>query len=197
MGERGKETHHMGAPQSLQMNGKQSRTIRLKVNPQADFREVIRTLEAIVIPPSRVSGEHIRFAILELLNNSIRAHREKSEPRDIHIDMTAVDGQLVVAIRDFGGGFDTKKLPYELEEDPALLDLHSASFDEYQKKNGYKRFGMGIYVAKKTFDAFRLVFLDDRDQPSPWIPGATVGTLITLSVSMRAEDSPREAANGK
>ena len=171
----------MGPGHSLHMNGKQSRTIRLTVSPHADFRQVIRILGDIGIPPTRVSDEHIRFAILELLNNSIRAHREKSEPRDICVDMTAADSQLVVAIRDFGGGFDPRKLPYDLEADPATLDLRSPPFEEYQKKNGYKRFGMGIYVAKKTFDVFRLVFLDAQDRQAPWGPGRVVGTLITLA----------------
>jgi anti-sigma regulatory factor (Ser/Thr protein kinase) len=182
----------------LRMNGKQSRTIRLSVAPEADFREVIRTLESITIPPSHVSGEHLRFAILELLNNSIRAHRERSEPRDISIDMTVTDGRLMITIRDFGGGFDTGKLPYDIEEDACRLDLHSSPFAEYQKKNDYKRFGMGIYVAKKTFDEFRLVFLDDKDQPSPWVPGRTVGTRITLSVGVEPESATgMETANGQ
>ncbi len=184
--------------ESLQMNGKQTRTIRLSVNPQADFREVIRTLDAIVIPPSRVNDEHIRFAILELLNNSIRAHKERDEQRDICVDLTVSDGKLVVAIRDFGGGFDTARLPYDLNADPASLDLHSAAFEEYQRRNGFKRFGMGIYVARKTFDEFRLVFLDERDQPMQWSAGKTVGTLITLAVGTRATDpSPGEADCGK
>ena len=176
---------------SLHMNGKQSRTIRLTVSPHADFRQVIRILGEIRIPPTRVSDEHIRFAILELLNNSIRAHRENNEPRDICVDMTAFDSQLVVAIRDFGGGFDLHKLPYDLAADPSTLDLRSSPFEEYQKKNGYKRFGMGIYVAKKTFDGFRLVFLDSQDRQVSWAPGRVVGTLITLSVHTV------EAASGK
>ena len=167
---------------SLHMKGKQSRTIRLTVSPHADFRQVIRILGEISIPPTRMHDEHIRFAILELLNNSIRAHREKGEPRDICVDMTASDSRLVVAIRDFGGGFDPQKLPYDLEADPATLDLRSSPFEEYQKRNGYKRFGMGIYVAKKTFDVFRLVFLDAQDRQAPWAPGRIEGTLITLTV---------------
>ncbi len=182
---------------SLEMNEKRSRTIRLSVNPRADFREVIRTLDAIVLPPVRISDDHVRFAVLELLNNSIRAHKEKGEPRDISVDLTLTDGRLVVSIRDFGGGFDPGKLPYGLEEDPALLDVHSAAFEEYQRRNAFKRFGMGIYIAKKTFDEFRLVFLDERDQPIPWTEGKTTGTLITVSVGTSSERSASEAANGK
>ncbi len=191
----------MEPAESLKMNGLRSRTIRLSVDPHADFREVIRILDAIVIPPLRVSTEHIRFAILELLNNSIRAHREKGESRDIWIDLSALDGRFMVSVRDFGGGFDTKRLPYDLSADPQSLDLHSASFEEYQKQNGYKRFGMGIYVARKTFDEFRLVFLDERDQPMSFRPGVTAGTLITLAVNATADaerpgTATGEAANG-
>ncbi len=175
---------------ALEVNGRQSRTVRLTVSPEADFREVIRTIDAIVIPPVRVNPEHLRFAVLELLNNSVRAHREKGEARSISVDMTAVDGGLVVAIRDFGGGFDPRRLPYDLDADPATLDLHSPAFEEYQKRNGYKRFGMGIYVAKKTFDEFRLVFLDAQDRQTPWQPGVCAGTLITLGVSARAGEAP-------
>lgn len=187
---------------SLELQGKQSRTIRLSVNPQADFREVIRTLETIAIPPISASIEHVRFAILELLNNSLRAHRERGEQRQVNVDLTMTDGRLVIAIRDFGGGFDPKRLPYDLDADPATLDVHSPSFQAYQKINGYKRFGMGIYIAKKTFDDFRLVFLDDRDRPGPWVQGRIAGTLITLTA--RGTRAPtgdtavggREAANG-
>jgi anti-sigma regulatory factor (Ser/Thr protein kinase) len=182
---------------TLHVNGKLSRTIRLKVSPHADFRQVIRILGEIRIPPTRVSDEHIRFAILELLNNSIRAHREKEESRDILVDLTVADGRLVVAIRDFGGGFDPKKLPYELNADPATLDLQSPSFEDYQKRNGYKRFGMGIYVAKKTFSEFRLVFLDTRDRPAPWTAGKVAGTLITLAVQTQGQAASAGAATAQ
>jgi anti-sigma regulatory factor (Ser/Thr protein kinase) len=168
--------------------------MRVKVNPQADFREVIRILQEISIPPTSVSVEHIRFAILELLNNSIRAHRERGESRDICIDLAVTDGKLVVSIRDFGGGFDPGKLPYDLSADLTALDLHSRPFEEYQKNNGYKRFGMGIYVAKKTFDEFHLEFFDSQNRPSAWMPGSVAGTFITLSAGMR---KTAEAAHGK
>jgi anti-sigma regulatory factor (Ser/Thr protein kinase) len=189
--------------EALQMNGMHSRAIRLSVNPQADFRQVIHTLESIGLPPVRVNVEHIRFAVLELLNNSIRAHREKGESRDISIELTILDGRLVVQIRDFGGGFDTGKLPYSLDADPSCLDLHSPEFEEYQKRHGFKRFGMGIYVAKKTFDEFRLVFFDESEQTTSWSPGKTVGTLIVLSVGTRsapdgsAPQGKEETASGK
>ena len=187
----------MEAEESLYIEGRQSRTIRLTVSPHADFREAIRALGAITIPPTRVSDEHIRFAVLELLNNSIRAHREKGDPRDISIDITVSDGRLVVSIRDYGGGFDPGRLPYDLDADSATLDLRSSRFEEYQRQNGYKRFGMGLYIAKKTFEDFRLVFLDQQDRPTQWAPGQIAGTIITVSLGTRPAAVESEADDGK
>ncbi len=178
----------MESPLARPRNGKTGWAVRMTVSPKADFRQIIHTFDSIDIPRARVSGENIRFAILELVNNSLRAHRERGEARDILVDLTVADGRLSVAIRDFGGGFDPRRLPYDLEADPASLDVHSRPFEEYQKANGYKRFGMGIFVAKKTFDRFHLQFLDERDMPSPFVPGRIVGTLITLDLATEADN---------
>lgn len=182
----------MEAPRAIDLGGNGGRTVRLAVSPKADFRQIIHTFDSIDLPPTRVSVENIRFAILELVNNSLRAHREKSEARDILIDLTVAGGRLCVAIRDFGGGFDPCRLPYDIDADPASLDLHSRPFQEYQQRNGYKRFGMGIFVAKKTFDHFHLQFLDGRDMPSPFVPGLIVGTLITLDLRTAGEGTAAE-----
>ena len=172
----------MQAGRALSVDGRQSERVELSVSPRADFRDVIHALETVTLPPTGVSGHNIRFAILELVNNSIRAHRERNEERDIRIVLAVSDGRLEVSIRDFGGGFNPGALPYDLDADPRTLDLHSAPFDVYQRRHGYKRFGMGIYVAKKTFDRFQIEFLDHREKPLPWQEGKVSGTLITLSI---------------
>ena len=186
----------MEPPQGIDLSGNCGRKVRLAVSPKADFRRIIHTFDSIDMPPTRVSVENIRFAILELVNNSLRAHRERSEARDILIDLTVAGGRLCIAIRDFGGGFDPAKLPYDIEANPATLDLHSRPFQEYQQRNGYTRFGMGIFVAKKTFDHFHLQFLDERDMPSPFLQGRIVGTLITLDLRMAGDGTAAAAGDG-
>ncbi len=186
----------MEPAQALQLNGSSGRSVRLAVSPKADFRQIIHTFDSIEMPPTRVSVENIRFAILELVNNSLRAHREKGEERDILISLTVAGGRLSVAIRDYGGGFDPGSLPYDIAADPAALDLHSSPFEEYQKRNGYKRFGMGIIVARKTFDSFHLQFFDERSMPSPFVPGRIVGTLITLELTTAASPAAESARAG-
>jgi anti-sigma regulatory factor (Ser/Thr protein kinase) len=177
--------------QTLWVNGKRSRTIRVKMNPSADFRGVIHTFDSIKLPKTDIDPENLKFAILELINNSIRAHKERGEERDILIDITVAESRLHVAIRDYGGGFDPGLLPYPLDSDPAALDIHAQAFHQYQEKNGYKRFGMGIYLAKKTFEEFHLLFLDEKDTPVSWAPGRIVGTLIRANLTVR-EDADGE-----
>jgi anti-sigma regulatory factor (Ser/Thr protein kinase) len=173
--------------QRLNVSGRKSRAIRVKINPAADFREVIHAFDAIEIPPTATGADNLRFTILELVNNSIRAHKERGESRDILVDLTMTDGRLHIAIRDYGGGFDPKLLPYPLNADPATLDIHGETFQEYQKKNAYKRFGMGIYLAKKTFEHFQLLFLDEKEMPVIWEMGRIFGTLIRVDIATRED----------
>jgi hypothetical protein len=51
-------------------------------------------------------------------------------------------------------------------------------------------------VAKKTFDSFHLQFLDERDMPSPFVPGRIVGTLITLVLTTAAPSAAESARAG-
>ncbi len=172
---------------SLSVEGKESKTVRIRVSPSADFRGVLHAFDAVKIPETRIGAENLKFAVLELVNNSIRAHKERGEERDILIDFTVTEGKLQVAVRDFGGGFDPRCLPYELDADTSSLDLHSQVFQEYRKKNGHKRFGMGIFLAKKAFEQFQLIFLDEKATPAPWAPGKIEGTLIRMGLTTREE----------
>lgn len=174
--------------QSLNVDGKKSRTVRVTVNPAADFRGVIHAFDAIRLPKTSIGTDNLKFAILELVNNSIRAHKERKDGRDILVDLTVTEDRLHISVRDYGGGFDPGILPYPLESPASSLDLQSEAFQEYQKKNGYKRFGMGIYLAKKSFEHFQLLFLDEKDSPMSWMPGRISGTLIRLDLPTREED---------
>ena len=168
--------------QALRVNGTECRRIRLSVSPDADFRSVLHALDSIEVPLPPLSYENVRFAILELVRNSISAHRDANEQRDILVELSCIRGTFGVTVRDFGGGFDPRKLPYRLEASPSSLDLTSRNFVEYRNRNGQRKFGIGISIAKKTFDRFRLEFLDKRDMPVPWIEGRIMGTRVTAEI---------------
>jgi len=129
---------------------------------------------------SDISSEHIIYAVLELLNNSLRAHKDKQIEEPILLKFRVCPTGFEICIQDWGGGFDISGLPYDLYSDPAEIDIHSNSFESYRINNNYQRFGLGLYLAKKTFPYFTLNFFDTQKQEIQWSPDTAAGTQIRL-----------------
>jgi len=136
----------MGKPR-LRFRGKLYDSVAVEVVPEQDFRLVLEVLE---LPTRSGDPEVIKYAVLELINNSLRAHREGSVARPIETTFACSSGLLRVTVRDFGGGFDPAGLPYELNSDISGVDLHSSAFQEYRKRNSFKRFGIGALPGEEN-----------------------------------------------
>ena len=160
---------------------KQSDQVTVNIHPEADFREILQTLESIHFPDFVSNAENIKYAILELIINSLRAHREKKVDKQVIAVFRAADTKVDIEVKDFGGGFDPGRLPYPLEAPPESIDQTSDAFDKYQKKHKYLRFGMGLLVTKKTFPFFQVIFFDEEEQPVHWGERDVIGTVIRLS----------------
>ncbi len=169
-------------PDYLRFELKKTRRLSLEVCASVDFRRVLHTLERIRLPAFVANQDNVKYALLELVSNSLRAHRERSEPRPVHVALRSEQGRLRIAVRDYGGGFDPASLPYDLDDLPARVDHNSKEFHEYQRRNGFQRFGMGLLIARRTFPEFELRFLDGQDRAVPWAEGRVQGTLITLGI---------------
>jgi len=163
-------------------NKKPYRKVNLKINSNADFNKLLSVLNTIEIPGVPVQSEHITYAVLELLNNSIRAHREKKVNKDIRTEFSVEDRSLNIFIQDWGGGFDPSQLPYDIQKDPEEIDMHGDVFQEYREQHGYKRFGIGMLIVKKTFDHFKMYFIDENLNPVTWESGRTSGTCFELGL---------------
>jgi len=120
----------------------------------------------------------------------VRAHREKAVAEEVRVGFSAGGGELSVTILDAGRGFDPTLLPYDLEAPPDSIDLLGDSFAEYRERHGGSRFGMGLYIAKRTFPRFRLSFVDREGRPCPWFSGSVKGTRIDLAAPL-APEAPR------
>jgi hypothetical protein len=162
---------------------KRSDQVTVNIHPTADFREILQTLESIHFPDFVSNAENIKYAILELISNSLRAHREKSVEKQVIAIFRTADTTVEIEVKDFGGGFDPGRLPYTLEAPPESIDQTSDAFEEYQEKHNYLRFGMGLLVTKKTFPFFQLIFFDEQEQPVQWGESTVVGTLIRVSTN--------------
>jgi anti-sigma regulatory factor (Ser/Thr protein kinase) len=160
---------------------KQSDQITLNIHPDADFREVLQILESIQFPDFVENADNIKYAVLELISNSLRAHREKKVDKQVMAVFRAEDTRIDVEVKDFGGGFDPKRLPYSLDAPIETIDQTSDEFAKYQKKHNFLRFGMGLLITRKTFRLFELIFFDEDEQPVEWGEGRVNGTMIRVS----------------
>lgn len=158
------------------------RTLLLKFSPNVEFRRIVDDFNDISYPPTAVNPELLSFAILELVSNSIRAHREKGIDEEVKVTLLVDSGEFHATILDSGRGFDPTKLPYDLDARPECVDVMSESFIEYRELHGGSRFGMGLYVAKKTFREFRLSFVDGQGKACPWFSGMVKGTKVDLGL---------------
>jgi anti-sigma regulatory factor (Ser/Thr protein kinase) len=152
----------------------------LKISPQTPFQDTLARIEKVEFVGSPIPSEHIIYSILELINNSLRAHRNRKEDRPILLKLKTEKRGFEIDLKDWGGGFDVKTLPYSLNEEISKVDIHSEEFETYRQGHNYQRFGLGLYLARKTFDDFSLRFFDAEGKESDWIKGKTVGTRITL-----------------
>ena len=177
----------------IQYRGKKYRKVRLHIRTDADFNDILHELNEIELYGAPISSEQIIYAILELINNSLRAQKERNISKKILTEFSlSNENSLFIKIQDWGGGFDVSKLPYDLSSSTDEVDTNSETFQNYREEHGYMRFGIGLYVVKKTFDSFHLYFINEDLQPVRWESGQAEGTCIEMKLhtdSVRGEDN--------
>ena len=170
---------------TLLYKGTKYTSIKISLHPDTDMRTILKTMDAVCFPDCGISENNIRYAILELINNSLRAHRDNREKRRIVVSFHANNDHLSVTIKDFGGGFDIQKLPFDINESPVNIDPNSDALMVYRKDNNFLRFGLGFYIVKKTFENFQICFHGKNGISTAWKPGKAIGTLIILRTGDR------------
>lgn len=166
----------------MQYRNKTYKHITIKIKPQMQFKQILDTLEEIMLPEMGSKQQNLKYAVLEMVNNSIRVHRENKINEPICINLDHAISALTIEVRDSGPGFDPGSLPYSLNDDPEDIDVKSETFLEYRERNNYLRFGIGLYVVRKTFPVFELSFLDEEGRTIPFAPGQVHGTSITVGI---------------
>lgn len=173
----------------LEFRERQYQDLSLGFAPNREFREIVDAVRSIRLPPVAVNAELAAFSVLELLSNSIRAHRERGIREEVVVRYVLREDSLEIEILDSGRGFDPSRLPYRLDEPPGLVDPSSPAFAEYRITHGNGRFGMGLLAARRTFPVFSLTFVDKVKRPCPWFSGMVRGTRVLLSAPLASEDS--------
>lgn len=166
----------------LKHNGKKYTSVVLKISRSTDFSRILDELHQLYFAGIEEKDlENIRYSILELVNNSIRAHQEMQEDRDILLRFKHTKDEVIITMKDWGGGFDKRKLPYDLDKEVDDLDINNQDFMDYRKKHGYNRFGMGLFITKKTFTHFKLNFIGHQGEiQEKYEAENTAGTYIEM-----------------
>lgn len=166
----------------IKHNGKKYKSVLIRLSSETDFSEILDEFHSIFISGMEEKKlENIRYSLLELVNNSIRAHKERQCDDFITLRFSVEGKELIIVLQDRGGGFDKSGLPYDLDDDVHDIDINDDSFMDYRERHGYNRFGMGLLVTKRTFDSFVLSFLDKEGVLTRgYNKGETAGTHIEL-----------------
>lgn len=181
----------------LEYKNKRSRKLVFRISPAMDFQKILTRLNDISIPNFGVTNEQAVYAVLELLNNSLRAQRENGKKDPIYLRFSVDSEGFEVYLQDWGGGFDVSGLPYDLDKNPEEINIHDEKFESYRQENGYLKFGLGLYLAKKTFHGFTLYFIDENGGVTRWENGDSVGTVIQLRAYPHSVEPLEEAQNEK
>ncbi|SRR6056297_488913 len=164
-----------------------------RISPETPFQEILAKLNRVKFIGSFIPTEHITYSVLELLNNSLRAQRERNANDPILLRFQERKEGFHIYIRDWGGGFDISELPYDIHTKVDEIDIHNEEFERYRQEHEYMRFGLGLYLARKTFPFFSISFIDPHEKPVEWDPRVTAGTIIELhTVPFREDKVPPE-----
>lgn len=175
----------------LEFHDRRLTDLSLRFAPSTEFREIVDVVRSVRLPSVPVNADLAAFSVLELLSNSIRAHRERGILEDVRLRYVLIGARLEIEILDAGRGFDPSRLPYRLDDPPNDVDPTSRSFVEYRVAYGNGRFGMGLLAARRMFPDFSLTFVDKALRPCPWFSGKVRGTRVILSAPL-VEESPDE-----
>jgi len=168
----------------LEFRGTWAGIITVKVLASNSFASILRTFSDIRYPACRVDDERITFAVLEMVSNSVRAHREAGVDAPVVVRLRARGGRLHAVVMDRGGGFDPSRLPYDLGDPPDVIDMTSPAFAAYRDRYDGARFGMGLVAARRVFPEFSLNFVDDQRRRRRWPDPGIVGTVVSMAMPL-------------
>jgi signal transduction histidine kinase len=169
----------------IHFRSKRCKHLQLSIGNATHFRDIVGLFNDISLPESPIDDNLIRVSLLEVVSNSLRAHREHGILDPIFVEIIGFNRVVTIRVEDKGRGFIPPRLPYSLTDRIEDIDLMSVPFKRYREKHKNQRFGMGLYIARKTFHRFDLDFIDRVGQVVPWFSGRVAGTRIVVEIDYR------------
>lgn len=162
--------------------------LKVHFSPALKGSDFFKILELVEFPVKEAESVLLKYAITELVTNSIRALREKKSSREVIVDFQTTGNYIKFIVIDFAGGFDMSKLPIDINKNNTTIDILSREFQDYRERHEFNRFGIGLCSSRMALDAFHLVFIDEEGNEVPWQGEGTVsGTRITAAKRISEE----------
>ncbi|MDC7224838.1 MAG: ATP-binding protein [Spirochaetales bacterium] len=159
----------------------------VNISDKAPLNAILKCINLVDSGIPREKEEHIVYSAMELVNNALRAHREKGcAGTPVKLKFSAEEEYLMIEVKDSGGGFDTAELPYDLNTPACQVNLESPAFQKYRERHAYTRFGMGILTARQQADRFSLAFHREGKITKRYRKGMTDGTIVTMGIKWQA-----------
>jgi hypothetical protein len=157
-------------------------------SPRLNGADFFKILELVDFPVKDTENILLKYALTELVTNSVRALHERKRDHDVVVELAIKGNYLKIVVTDRAGGFDLSKLPIRINDDAKAIDITSGEFQAYREKHAFNRFGIGLISAKMALDAFHLVFIDEDGHEAAWRGEGTVaGTRITAAKRIPGE----------
>ncbi len=156
--------------------------LKIHFSPKLNGSDFFKILELVDFPVKESENVLLKYALTELVTNSVRASHERKVQKELTVDLKIAGNFLKIVVTDFAGGFDLDILPNDINDDSKKPDFTALQFQEYRERHGFNRFGIGLISAKMALDAFHLVFIDAEGKVCPWKgEGSVAGTRITAA----------------
>ena len=167
--------------------------VRLSFSNDCSSDAIFDALQNLVLPLGEESVICMRYALVELVANAVRASRDHHALTPVRLTIWSEDDQFRFELIDHAGGFDPAILPYDFYGSADAINLESDTFDAYRARNGHRRFGIGLVMARRAVEDFRLDFLDADGCEREWASdGSIKGTVVRFSMKMMEKaDDPR------
>jgi len=162
------------------INEKEYKHINFNISSKSELGSIYKKISEMNFPDLKISKDQFLDSIIELINNSICAHNENGISEPVQIRFSIEKNDLHISIKDKGRGFNPSELPFNLDDPVSAIDINGKNFQIYREKYNYKRFGTGLFNAKKIFDDFRLIFFDKAGKSVSWDTLDKEGTIINL-----------------
>ncbi|PKL14975.1 MAG: hypothetical protein CVV50_01615 [Spirochaetae bacterium HGW-Spirochaetae-6] len=167
--------------QAISYGSKKYKSLKISFSKDNRMKDILAILMQLELPLKRVDRSNWEFVVLELLTNAIRASVERKTEAKIIMHLKLENSFFYTYITDGAGGFDLESLPYDIFEDADKIDVFSKHFEQYRLYNDYKRYGLGLFSAKKFADEFDIFFIDNEGQQTRnYAPGSLFGTFISI-----------------